>query len=68
MSTYKGRVFLAPSGEWGFKYYVDDVEAGGGAGFATEAEAKAGCREVLEDYGATVDLEVVSYTALSPIS
>lgn len=68
MSSYKGHVFLAPSGEWGFKYYIDDVEAGGGAGFATEAEAKAGCREILEDYGATGAIEVVPYTALPPVT
>ena len=66
MSSYKGRVFLAPSGEWGFKYYIDDVEAGGGAGFPTEKEARVGCREVLENYGDALDIEVVAYTALPP--
>lgn len=66
MSNYKGRVYLAPSGEWAFKYYIDDVESGGGAGFATENEAKDGCIEVLQDYGVTPDIDVVTYRQLPP--
>lgn len=48
MSSYKGRVYLAPSGQWGFKFYIDDQEAGGGAGFESEKEAKLGCQDVLQ--------------------
>jgi hypothetical protein len=68
MSSYKGRVYLAPSGQWAFKFYIDDVEAGGGAGFETEKEAKAGCHDVLVDYGVAVPkIEVVTYRELPPL-
>lgn len=67
MSDYKGRVYLAPSGQWGFKFYIDDQEAGGGAGFDTEKEAKDGCKDVLLDYIADPKILVVKYEELPPL-
>ena len=67
MSTYKGRVYLAPSGEWAFKFYDSEVELGGGAGFQTEAEAKQACRDTLQTYG-EAEVEVVEFKALPPIA
>lgn len=68
MSNYKGRVYLAPSGQWGFKFYIDDQEAGGGAGFETEKEAKLGCKDVLQDYIANPEIVVVKYEELPPLA
>ena len=56
MSTYQGRVYRAPSGQWGFKYYIDDQEAGGGAGFdhgvfATDLIGRQGAFAVGADIG-----------------
>lgn len=51
--------FLTFHGAWGNL---------GGAGFETEKEAKAGCHEVLADYGAAVPkIEVVTYKELPPL-
>ena len=49
MSTYTGRVFLAPSAEWGFKFYSDGVELGGSAGYESESEAKLACVDLLRE-------------------
>ncbi|ODT58559.1 hypothetical protein ABS71_18850 [bacterium SCN 62-11] len=67
MSSYKGRVYLAPSGQWAFKYYIDDQEAGGGAGFKSEKEAKLGCKDVLQGYVAKPKIVVVKYEELPPL-
>lgn len=45
-----GKVFLAPSGQWGFKFYLDGIEQGGGAGCESEAEAIEECDAVLCTY------------------
>ena len=68
MSSYRGRVYLAPSGQWGFKFYIDDQEAGGGAGLESEKEAKLGCQDVLQSYVAKPKIEVVKYEELPPLT
>lgn len=47
MSHWTGDVYLAPSGEWAFKYFEDGKEMGGGTGFESEEEARIACDEIL---------------------
>lgn len=47
MSKWSGKVYLAPSGEWAFKFFEDAEEMGGGAGFESEDEARQACDEIL---------------------
>ena len=62
--SYTGKVYLAPSGQWGFKFYKDEIEIGGGAGFESEKEAKVGCAEVLWSYDKDAQIKVVQYEQL----
>ncbi len=64
MSDYKGRVYLAPSGQWAFKFYESESEIGGGNGFESEKEAQVGCAEVLWTYDKEAEIKVVKYEAL----
>ena len=64
MSNYIGRVYLAPSGQWAFKFYENETELGGGAGFESEKEAKMGCGEVLGTYNKNAQIKVVKYEEL----
>ena len=51
MSSWSGQVYLAPSGEWAFKYFCDGEEMGGGAGFESEDEAGTALAELLSGRG-----------------
>lgn len=73
-SKYSGKVYLAPSGQWGFKFYENGVEMGGGAGFETKAEAIDECEGLLCSYAdGTLDerfdrIEVVRYEDLPALT
>ena len=71
---YAGKVFKAPSGQWGFKFYENGVELGGGAGIGSEAEAVEECDAILCGYEDGVlderlaRIETVKYEDLPPLA
>lgn len=58
MSNWSGKVYLAPSGEWAFKFFRDGEEMGGGAGFNSKDDAIDGCVEVLSSYDDNPRIEI----------
>ena len=56
--NYRGRVYLAPSGEWAWRIFTGSDDVVRGAGYGNADEARAECQEILNDYDTEAEIVV----------